>query len=460
MRILFFIYIRSLTQWLMPTDLLKCIDRFADIVMLRTANLQMSASLPFGISLAIDASEDIFQKFSLSKTASLEFYSGLFKLEFQSGKTYYFTHDSTIVERVRMLSRDDDGIIDAVVEQSNDSDTLFVLRVKDIVLNISSLTAKDAGLDVGVSRIPLLFQSTGVLLWGPPGCGKSDTSNDYRSRFNPMYFINTDEIVEFILKRWRNAQYASIKEGSIGETEKQKIYWGVRSMIFSDLIDDTHDTPHTEIEILREIFGNISIPVSDISDEEFETFKKASTEVKIVDIVSSLLIFLAKYRRQSFMIETTGNSFSVDWVKEVFNNLNSILQVVFVSGATVLCDRVKGRTGQLINATPSRIVDSYIASYFRNLKLALLSGVFEQIIVSSNDVKPVRVLMQLMKKSEDEKIKYKLTVNFPNNLNSKEKDFAENVFSTIGLPVSSIEGGRRLSAAFCLQTYKWDVNLL
>ena len=46
----------------------------------------------------------------------------------------------------------------------------------------------------------ILYRTTGVLLWGPPGCGKSGISEEYCRRFDRMYFINTDEIVEYRLQ--------------------------------------------------------------------------------------------------------------------------------------------------------------------------------------------------------------------------------------------------------------------
>ena len=294
----------------------------------------------------------------------------------------------------------------------------------------------------------ILYRTTGVLLWGPPGCGKSGISEEYCRRFDRMYFINTDEIVEFILKTWMTDNLGLVKNGASDDV-KQEIYWKIRDLTFSSLGD--------EKSVLLEIFNGINIPHHTFLDSEFSEFKSQSCDISnVISAVSSFLIFLAKFRNQNFMVETTGNLFDREWAGLIYAGTNSILNVVYVSTTAELSRRVSTRKDQLINATTVGIIDSTLNSYQNQLRSAILSGIFCEIIITSNDKRPAKTLMVLQK--DLTKNKYRTTVNLPSVLNAGEKVLIEDLFSVLGLSMF-VDDYYPLSAKaeLCLCSHVWTV---
>jgi SpoVK/Ycf46/Vps4 family AAA+-type ATPase len=64
------------------------------------------------------------------------------------------------------------------------------------------------------SKLACEQSSTGILLWGPPGCGKSSIAHNLSSKFRPMYIIDNDKIVESVLQVFYSDIYNDIKVGA------------------------------------------------------------------------------------------------------------------------------------------------------------------------------------------------------------------------------------------------------
>lgn len=294
--------------------------------------------------------------------------------------------------------------------------------------------------------------STGILIWGPPGCGKSSIARALSQKFNPMYFINTDEIVEIILKAWDRALYYKLQSGELSDVEKQDHYWHTRRLNFSDFI-------LPKFNVMSKIFKCLQLPTKSFTQEEFEAFSCKSDRNVVVEAFSDFLIFLAKHRVESFMFETTGTRFSPEWASQTFGDVKSILQLVFVSSVDTLIERVSHRSGQLVNATPERIRESYHSSYFESFQKALRSGIFAEIIVTSNDSMPSKVMMQLSKSHTG--VGYILEVNPPAALNDSEYSFVIGILNSIGLNDTTLQRNRghtgRLTGEFCSLSYTWSL---
>ncbi len=127
-----------------------------------------------------------------------------------------------------------------------------------------------------------------------------------------------------------------------------------------------------------------------------------------------------------------------------------------MSSTVELSRRVAGRTDQLVNATTGRIIESALNSYHSELRKAILSGIFCEIIITSNDKKPTKTLMVLQRDLKDNK--YRTTVNLPTILNQGEEVLIADLFSVLGL---SAHLGKFTSihakAEFCLNSHVWTV---
>jgi hypothetical protein len=156
------------------------------------------------------------------------------------------------------------------------------------------------------------------------------------------------------------------------------------------------------------------------------------------------------------MVETTGNLFDREWAGLIYAGTNSILNVVYVSTTAELSRRVSKRKDQLINATTVGIIDSTLNSYQNQLRSAILSGIFCEIIITSNDKRPAKTLMVLQK--DLTKNKYRTTVNLPSVLNAGEKVLIEDLFSVLGLSMF-VDDYYPLSAKaeLCLCSHVWTV---
>jgi hypothetical protein len=325
--------------------------------------------------------------------------------------------------------------------------SLEVYNCIDRMVNIMLLRAYPAE-STAAPAPQIVFHTTGILLWGPPGCGKSGVSRDYLNKYYPMYFINTDEIVEYILRTYLVDQESTVKGGT--EEEKQVLYWKIRNMSYSEI-----QYYGDEKQVTTAIFSGINIPQKEFTDDEFTEFKNKHADCdKIIDFVSQFLVFLAKSRNQNFMVETTGNNFDATWVKSVFGEVDSILNVVFVSNVVTLLDRVHQRQDQLMNAVPGRVIASHGTSYYDKLKEAISSGLFEEIVISSNDTMPTKIMMILTKNSSQNI--YRMTVNLGKTLNTSEKNLINRVCRIIGFPEAmhtDLHNG--MHAVFCLRSCRW-----
>ena len=292
-------------------------------------------------------------------------------------------------------------------------------------------------------------QSTGILLWGPPGCGKSSIASELKTTFDPVYFINTDAIVDIVMQVWYKDIYNDIKAGLYSEGEKEESYWDARNTKFSDL-------RLPQKYVLNEILRRMDLPVKKFSDVEFNTFKRKSPVISVVTYaVVAFLIFLAKQRRHNFIKETNGNKFDHRVLDSVFWDVQSILQVVYVSSVSTLIKRVSARTDQL-NTPSETIREIYHKSYFNSFQSAIKSDIFNEIIVTSNDITPNEMLV--LNKRHARK-GYALEVKPANTLNAEEYKFVCGILTSIGLSDTILHNNRSssipLHAFFCSKSFTW-----
>jgi hypothetical protein len=291
------------------------------------------------------------------------------------------------------------------------------------------------------------------MLWGPPGCGKSSSAERLRALYSPMYFINTDAIVESIIHNFYNNEY-DILRLSASEQEKQAFYWKMRKVPFSELHDKTHKTYLDIIKtIYREVFTQVAAP-DEFEIHGYTIFKYGGNKENlsgssVCDFLGDFTVWLTKTRQHHFMIETTGASFDPRWAGSVFD-VHNILQIVFVSTPETLIDRVAKRTGQLINASPDRIRGTYNTSYFESFANAVKSEIFNEIIVDVNDTTPLRVLH--LKKAEfndyGKRERYPYILAESSSFTSREPTPAEvqfitNLFSNASMPPEFASLGKR-----------------
>lgn len=242
---------------------------------------------------------------------------------------------------------------------------------------------------------PNTHTTTGILLWGPPGCGKSSSAQRLKTLYSPMYFINTDAIVESIMKNYFERELISIKMSTI-EAERQAFYWKMRSIAFHE-ITSLHESI-TAFDVINTIFNDVYANVAIPTKDEVNLYIRSNQHLlplnkqHINEFMGNFTIFLTKNRKHHFMIETTGSNFNREWAEQAFAGTRCILQVVFVSSSATLIDRVSKRTDQLINASPDRIIETYNKSYFDSFTNAVNSNLFDEIIVDVNDSTPLNVL--------------------------------------------------------------------
>jgi hypothetical protein len=218
-----------------------------------------------------------------------------------------------------------------------------------------------------------------------------------------MYFINTDAIVESTINNYFQDEFLAVKNG--GSTkDKEAFYFRMRSVKFSEvaarcgissseriisvIFGDVHagvDLP-SRIELIKYQLGVLRGLDQEARDDFWHDLPVNST-------IGDLAVFVAKARGHNFMIETVGGYLDLNWIASVFGDIHhSILQVVYVSSVDDLIRRVGLRTGQLINASPARITETYNKSYFDVFANVVKSSAFEEISVDVNDTRSFNVV--------------------------------------------------------------------
>jgi len=278
-----------------------------------------------------------------------------------------------------------------------------------------------------------LEKTIGILLWGPPGSGKSATANALISQHSPMFFINTDEIVERVIT------YMPI---NINSVDKQKLYWSQRNRRFRE---QKHKLPIL-LTLFHDVFGSMEPPTP---AEITEFIARHNNDENILSLFTTMIIYFAKKRGHGFMIETTGENFSKPWAEQTFAHTKSILEVVYVSSADELVARVTKRTNQLVNAPPDRVRQVYAKSYFATFHKAIRANVFDEINVTSNDASSPRPLIRLTRHQHQ----YILDFHNPTTLNPNEETFLRDMLAE--LPPTLF--GR--TALFCTRTCAWTAFL-
>jgi hypothetical protein len=285
-----------------------------------------------------------------------------------------------------------------------------------------------------------------TLLWGPPGSGKTSIAHTFSGSERGGYFINNDKIMEVLLRIWFNDIHREIQAG-MPEEEKEDCFWEVRNMQFDDLGLPEKEVMQTLLKALN---------MQEFTEDEFSAFKLTSDEPVIMYCAVAFLIFLAKQRHCDFIQETTGNSFSAQRTRKVFENTHSKLQVVYVSSLATLYRRVGSRTAQLLNAPRQYIKDSYYKSYYNNIRMALQSGIFIEIVITSNDRSPSTTMLSLTKQVSG-KPGYHMLGSPTGRMNRAEAAFVGRVLSALGLPEMALHESRPLHAFFCSLTHTWTL---
>jgi GTPase SAR1 family protein len=289
----------------------------------------------------------------------------------------------------------------------------------------------------------------GIMLWGPPGCGKSSSTYRLIEAYKPMYFINTDAIVESIIKNYFHYEYTTITYSRSHENREQ-FYWWIRKCNFHTIMMKTYKT---YIDVILRLFYDVYKDIVYPNAFDIDLYIQKEYRHKnfwmtsVYKFVMDFSIHFAKQHNQNFMIETIGRSFHVDFVKSIFN-VHNILQVVFVSSPETLIDRVSQRTSQLINSSPAEIRNIYDDSYFHNLAVAVKSEIFHEIIVDVNDTSLLRVIH--LKKADFRKYGHRQrypyileeTASFRSRVPTEsEKRFIKKLFSHANLPDEFIRLG-------------------
>jgi len=290
--------------------------------------------------------------------------------------------------------------------------------------------------------------TTGVLLWGPPGCGKSTTADNLSRQYSPMYFINTDAIVESTISNYFQEEFLEVKTSGTMQ-EKERFYFRMRSVSFKEVCTKCKINPETIIyHIFSDVYRDLIAPSNSEllkyqlqaskSERRVETKSDFWYDLPINASIGNLSVFLAKFRGHNFMIETVGSYLDLDWIKTVFGDVHSILQVVYVSSVDDLISRVSKRTAQLINASPARIAETYSKSYFDVFADAVSSNSFEKISVDVNDKRSFNAV-QLKKTARGYVIDTILFQKEREEPTSDEIEFIRRLFVRADLPVEFLK---------------------
>jgi GTPase SAR1 family protein len=292
-------------------------------------------------------------------------------------------------------------------------------------------------------------KSVGVMLWGPPGCGKSSSAYRLIEAYKPMYFINTDTIVESIIKNYFHYEYTTMTRKKKHKM-KEEFYWWIRKCNFQTIMMRTYET---YIDVILRIFYDVFKDIVYPNSFDIDLYIQREYRYKnfwmtgVYKFIMDFSIHFAKQHNQNFMIETIGRNFHIDFVKSIFN-VHNILQVVFVSSPETLIDRVSRRNSQLINSSPNEIRNIYDDSYFHNFAVAVKSEIFHEIIVDVNDTSLLRVIhlkkIEFKKYAHRQRYPYILeeTASFQSRIPTEsEKHFIKKLFSHANLPQEFIRLG-------------------
>lgn len=269
-------------------------------------------------------------------------------------------------------------------------------------------------------------------------------------------FINIDDIVHALIHNYFPDEFASLKTNP----EKVDFYWAMRRCTFDDILKKfPHLSPKNVIDtIFSFLFKSIDL----ISPSEMTLYMNAkhrSTTVLenqvVLDVMKDIGSFIAKYRNHNYMLEVSGRGFDDTWTRSFFDVYN-ILQIVFVSSADTLVQRVSGRSQQLVNAPEHMIRSTYDTAYFDAFTAAVRSQIFNEIIVDVNDDTATTVL-HLKRMNVPlvgglfAKFPYAIVQATPDKQRSRpptqeEMAFLRRLFENTGMPAEFINIGRPLQS--------------
>jgi hypothetical protein len=240
----------------------------------------------------------------------------------------------------------------------------------------------------------------GVLLWGPPGCGKSSSAQELSDKYSPMHFVNVDAVVEYIIntyyaEEWKNAKH--------DDQLKQALYFEIRNTMGYDILAKKIKADGNTMTLLYELVMQLAHITFDIQSDETGLMryllKKHRNFVAqpITALYADLVVWTAKRRGESFMIETTGNTFDAEWTRSTFEGVHSQLRIVYVDDPETLVRRVQSRTAQLINADPERVRQVFDRAYGESVLKAMRSRVFNLIDVCDNSGSTPVMLLTITK---------------------------------------------------------------
>jgi len=241
--------------------------------------------------------------------------------------------------------------------------------------------------------------SHGVLLWGPPGCGKSSSARELSEKYKPMHFINIDLVVEHIIRNY----YADVWDalgGADADIQKKKLYFKIRSVISLELLKEPGVKKANAFETIFKFaneVGNISVDRFEKTGFTGWLLKKYGnfTAQPVTVLYCDFVVWYAKLRQESFMIESTGNAFNEQWCVDTFGDVSAHLRVVYVDNVEELVARVAARSAQLVNAGPDYVRDVYANSYGEQLLKAMRSNIFKLIDVVDNSKFPATRILCL-----------------------------------------------------------------
>lgn len=290
----------------------------------------------------------------------------------------------------------------------------------------------------------------GVLLWGPPGCGKTSSVLELRTRYDPCHFINVDAVVEAIIDRFYTNEW---KNAASDPINAQKLYFQVRNVLGFEMLRDQPDSGEKPLPTSLDLMCWLANRINAINTDPilqtqfirflFERHYAKFISVPITELYCQFIVWYSNTRHNSFMIESTGCRFDKEWCQSIFGS-NAHLRVVYVDDPDVLIKRVSARKGQLINANPARIREAYTSSYGEPLMQAMQSGIFALIDVVDNTDTPY-TLCTLTKLPDARAYRLELATN----PTAKAREFIDTTLKD--LPLNA--------RFFCLLTNCWTDRL-
>lgn len=302
------------------------------------------------------------------------------------------------------------------------------------------------------NRERIINEGGGILLWGPPGCGKSSGKSHIHNLLDvELVIFDSDDFNEYTIKILFPEMYKALcKEKHEIVQLKARDYLLFETRIADFLVKENNfkmkigrarfsELPGfieyygcnpTKPKILEDVFSLIEdylldkfyIPLDrEIYDKFIKYWIRDSgqthpDELSVRDILFRFGVYFCKIFKKTFVMETTGKTYDSLFLEWCFRGIPNILYMPFIYDFGTLMKRVNNRLEQFGNAPQQYVEEAFQNAYGKNLLEILHMNLFDQIIVQGNNL--VNYVMMSLEKLDG--IGYILVKEFANDVHEAE----------------------------------------